>query len=98
MKNTKIKIILFIFLAVSLLFFSNNEGLVDIEKTAIIKAVGIDYIDGEYVGSRIMAPDRFSLPTGKHRIEIEVANTYANALEAYKAPAGLVKTPYITEG
>ncbi len=55
------------------------------------------YIDGKYVGSALMAPYRFALPTGKHRIEIEVGNTYANALEAYKAPAGLLKTPYITE-
>ena len=56
------------------------------------------YVDGQYAGSRIMAPYRFPLPEGKHRLEIEVANTYANALEAYKAPAGLLKTPYITEG
>ena len=56
------------------------------------------YVDGQYTGSRIMAPYRFPLPEGKHRLEIEVANTYANALEAYKAPAGLLKTPYITEG
>ncbi len=55
------------------------------------------YVDGKYIGSRIMAPYRFALPTGKHRIEIEVGNTFANALEAYKAPAGLLEAPYITE-
>ena len=83
MKNTKIKIILFIFLAVSLLFFSNNEGLVDIEKTAIIKAVGIDYINGEYVATaQIAVPEATDTNTESKKTEITGSgSTVGNAIK-----------------
>ena len=71
MKNLKIKLLLLAFLAVSLLFFSNNEGLVDIEKTAIIKAVGIDYINGEYVATaQIAVPEANDTNTENQKAEI----------------------------
>lgn len=83
MKNTKIKIILFIFLAVTLLFFSNNEGLVDIEKTAIIKAVGIDYINGEYVATaQIAVPEATDTNTESKKTEITASgSTIGNAVK-----------------
>lgn len=83
MKNTKIKIILFIFFAVSILFFSNNEGLVDIEKTAIIKAVGIDYINGEYVATaQIAVPEATDTNTESKKTEITGSgSTVGNAIK-----------------
>ncbi len=83
MKNTNIKIILFIFLAVSLLFFSNNEGLVDIEKTAIIKAVGIDYFNGEYVATaQIAVPEATDTNAENKKTEITGSgSTIGNAIK-----------------
>lgn len=50
MNLLKNKIILLLVLGIALLFFSNDFGLIDIEKTAIITAVAIDSAeDGEYV-------------------------------------------------
>lgn len=52
------KKIKFIFLAIALifsLFFSNDFGLIDVEKTAIITALAIDIEQGEYVVSAQVA-------------------------------------------
>lgn len=83
MKNTKVKIILFIFFAISIFFFSNNEGLVDIEKTAIIKAVGIDYINGEYVATaQIAVPEANDTNTENNKTEITASgSTIGNAIK-----------------
>lgn len=56
------------------------------------------YVDGEYIGSRILPPYRFALPNGKHRVELEVCNTLANTLEAFLEPSGITAPPYITNG
>ena len=58
MRFTKIKIIAIVFCAVFLLFFSNDFGLIDVEKTAIITAVAIDKTeDGNYkVTAQIAVP------------------------------------------
>ncbi len=45
MKPIKIKFVLFLVALLFLVFFSNDFGLIDIEKTAIITAVAIDYSD-----------------------------------------------------
>lgn len=83
MKNTKIKIILFIFFAISIVFFSNNEGLVDIEKTAIIKAVGIDYINNEYVATaQIAVPEANDTNTENLKTELTGSgSTVGNAIK-----------------
>lgn len=58
MKNLKLKIILFSILALTLMFFSNDFGIVDIEKTAIITAIGIDVKDGKYeISAQIAVPE-----------------------------------------
>ena len=58
MKNLKLKIILFSILALALMFFSNDFGIVDIEKTAIITAIGIDLKDGKYeISAQIAVPE-----------------------------------------
>ena len=71
------------FFAISLLFFSNNEGLVDIEKTAIIKAVGIDYIDNEYVATaQIAVPEANDTNTENNKTEITaIGSTIGNAIK-----------------
>ncbi|MBE6662335.1 MAG: hypothetical protein E7606_03520 [Ruminococcaceae bacterium] len=55
------------------------------------------YVDGTLVGSAIRAPYRFALPAGKHRITVEVCNTLANTLEAFREPSGILEIPYITD-
>lgn len=58
MKLLKSKIFIFIFACVSLLFFSNDFGLIDVEKTAIITAIAIDLNDGNYdVTAQIAVPE-----------------------------------------
>lgn len=47
-KDYKTKILLFALCAILLFFFSNDFGLIDIEKTAIITAVAIDMEEDEY--------------------------------------------------
>ncbi len=47
-KSLKAKIILLVIVLISYVFFSNDFGLIDIEKTAIIAAVGIDKAENEY--------------------------------------------------
>lgn len=47
-KTLKAKIILLTVALISFVFFSNDFGLIDIEKTAIIAAVGIDRADDAY--------------------------------------------------
>ncbi|MBO6263835.1 MAG: hypothetical protein J6N93_06170 [Clostridia bacterium] len=43
MKALRSKIVILIIAATTFLYFTNDYGLVDIEKTAIIVAIGIDY-------------------------------------------------------
>ncbi|MBR2870190.1 MAG: hypothetical protein IKB98_02260 [Clostridia bacterium] len=59
MKTFKPKIALFLLFLISILFFSNDFGLIDIEKTAIITAIAIDKAeDGDYlVTCQIAVPE-----------------------------------------
>ena len=59
MKTLKPKLALFALFLISLLFFSNDFGLIDIEKTAIITAIAVDKTqDGEYeVTCQIAIPE-----------------------------------------
>ena len=47
MNYKKAKIIVALFLLCCLLFFTSDFQLIDIEKTAIIAAIGVDYVDNE---------------------------------------------------
>ncbi len=59
MKLLRSKIAILVVLAIALLFFSNDFGLIDIEKTAIITAIAIDLTDeGEYeVSLEVAVPE-----------------------------------------
>ncbi len=59
MKTLKPKLALFALFLISLLFFSNDFGLIDIEKTAIITAIAVDKTqDGEFeVTCQIAVPE-----------------------------------------
>ena len=49
MSNLKIRIIFIVIAGLFIMFFSNDFGIIDIKKTAIITAVGIDKEEDEYV-------------------------------------------------
>ncbi len=70
--NLKTKIILFIVFAFFVFFFSNDFGLVDIEKTAIITAVAIDIDDeGKYIATaQIAVPEATDTSTENQKSEI----------------------------
>lgn len=55
------------------------------------------YLDGELLGTGIFAPYRFPLRTtaGKHRLELEVCNTFGNMLNGVCQRSGLLETPYL---
>ncbi|MBQ6921880.1 MAG: hypothetical protein IJQ66_02205, partial [Clostridia bacterium] len=72
MRFKKIKLIVALFGAVFLLFFSNDFGLIDVEKTAIITAVSIDKSeDGKYkVTAQIAVPEATDSNTENMRAQI----------------------------
>ncbi len=72
MKFKGVKIAAIIVAAVFLLFFSNDFGLIDIEKTAIITAVAIDLEeDGEYkITAQIAVPEATDTNTENLRAQI----------------------------
>ena len=72
MKFKGVKIAAVIFATVFLLFFSNDFGLIDIEKTAIITAVAIDLEqDGEYkLTAQIAVPEATDTNTENLRAQI----------------------------
>ena len=49
MKLLKTKILIFAFFAIYMFFFSNDFGLIDVEKTSILTAIAIDYEQDQYV-------------------------------------------------
>ena len=54
----KAKLILLALVGLFTFFFSNDFGLIDVEKTSIITAIAIDYEDGEYlVSAQIAVPE-----------------------------------------
>lgn len=72
MRFKKIKLFTVLFAAVFLLFFSNDFGLIDVEKTAIITAVAIDLEDdGQYkVTAQIAVPEATDSNTENERAQI----------------------------
>lgn len=72
MKFTGIKIAIAAIALVFLMFFSNDFGLIDVEKTAIITAVAIDLEDnGEYkITAQIAVPEATDTNTENERAQI----------------------------
>lgn len=54
-------------------------------------------LDNEILGKAIWQPYEFKLPVsaGTHQLEITIWNTMANCLEEYRAPSGIIKSPFI---
>ena len=58
MKITLSKIFIMLFVGLSLFFFTNDFGLIDIERTAIVTAIGIDKEQDEYtVSAEVAVPE-----------------------------------------
>ncbi len=59
MKKFRFKIVYLVVLAIAILFFTNDFGLIDIEKTAIITAIAVDISDdGDYeVAMEVAVPE-----------------------------------------
>ncbi|MBR5388274.1 MAG: hypothetical protein IK147_02255 [Clostridia bacterium] len=71
MKLKKYKILLFLLAAVLLLFFSNDFGLIDVEKTAIITAVAVDKDGDRYkVTAQIAVPEATDVNAENQRAQI----------------------------
>ena len=70
---------------VSILFFSNDFGLIDIEKTAIVTAVAIDVADdGEYlVTCQIAVPEATGAVSENQKAQITgKGSTVGNAIKS----------------
>lgn len=84
MKYKTLNFIIVALLGLMLLFFSNNFGLVDIERTAIITAIGIDLADnGEYeLTAQIAVPEASDTNTENNKSQIfATAGTAGAALK-----------------
>jgi Ger(x)C family germination protein len=82
----------YIIIAVLLLFlfFSNDFGMIDVQKTAIVTAVGIDRVDGDFsVTAQIAIPQ--SSTSGKSTQSVQIVSkgkTIADAFEEINAKTG----------
>ena len=71
MKILKAKIFIFAVLFLFLFFFSNDFGLIDVEKTAIITAIAVDLNDDEYeVTAQIAVPEANDTNTENKKAQI----------------------------
>lgn len=71
MKSLTPKIILILIFAIFTYFFTNNMGVVDIEKMAIITAIGIDIDQDEYsITAQIAVPEEDSTSTEKRKTHL----------------------------
>ncbi len=83
MKSKLVKLLIFVVAGVLILFFSNDFGLIDVEKTAIITAVAID-LDGENykVTAQIAVPEATDTKTENQRAQISgVGGTVGAAIK-----------------
>lgn len=85
MKHNKIKLLLVSLFVIVTLFFSNDFGLIDIERTAIITALAIDYTDSDSlyeVTAQIAVPEATDANTeSKHAQIIGKGGTIAGAIK-----------------
>lgn len=91
MKTLKPKLALFALLLISLLFFSNDFGLIDIEKTAIITAIAVDKSqDGEYeVTCQIAVPEASNAVSENQKAQmVGKGSTIGNAIKTMGSLSG----------
>lgn len=69
MNLLKTKIVLFAIFLLAIMFFSNDFGLIDIEKTAIVTAIAIDYNENTTENKKYLITAQIAVP--------EVSNTTA---------------------
>lgn len=77
------KLLLAIFCFLFFLFFSNDFGLIDIQKTAIILAAGVDKEDNEFVVSAQIAVPQAS-DSGKATSEVTVTGKGKTVAQAFR--------------
>ncbi len=71
MQLHKVKIIMLAILALFIFFFSNDFGLIDVEKTSIITAIAIDYEKDEYVvTAQIAVPEATDTNTENQKAQL----------------------------
>lgn len=91
MKTLKPKLALVALFLISLLFFSNDFGLIDIEKTAIITAIAVDKAeDGEYeVTCQIAVPEASNAISENQKAQITgKGSTIGNAIKNIGSVSG----------
>lgn len=88
-KNT-IKYYLILFFALFFLFFSGDLGSIDVQKTAIVMAVGIDRTENEFVvTSQIAIPKDSKQGKSSQTVQIvSTGKTVADALDEINAKTG----------
>ncbi len=81
MKLVHAKIAMLITLLLSAIFFTNDFGLIDIEKTAIVTAIAIDQTDDEYsVSMEIAVPESNKLAENKKALLSGKGKTVSGAI------------------
>ena len=91
MKKITPKLLLLAMFLIATLFFSNDFGLIDIEKTAIVTAVAIDLAeDGEYqVTCQIAVPEASNALSENQKAQITAkGNTVGNAIKSLGSVSG----------
>ena len=88
-KNT-VRYYLFIVIALAFLFFSNDFGLIDVQKTAIVMAVGIDREDDSFIlTSQIAIPQPSKENKSTQSVQIvSRGKTISDAFEEINAKTG----------
>lgn len=88
-RNT-VRYYIFIVILISFLFFSNDFGLLDVQKTAIILAVGIDKEDDDFiVTSQIALPQESKQGKSTQTVQlVSRGKTVADAFKAINAKTG----------
>ncbi|MBQ0099184.1 MAG: hypothetical protein KBS91_01390, partial [Firmicutes bacterium] len=90
MKFVKTKIVLFLILLVCIVFFSNDFGIIDIKRAAIITAIAIDYEDEEYsITTQIDVPEATDKNEEKAKTQITTkGKTIASAIKHIGSSTG----------
>lgn len=90
MKYWKTKIVLLLVVLISMVFFSNDFGIVDIEQTAIITALALDYENEEYLlTAQVAVPEATDVNSENTKTQITVkGDTIASAIKHIGASTG----------
>ncbi|MBQ0099424.1 MAG: hypothetical protein KBS91_02615 [Firmicutes bacterium] len=90
MNFVKTKLVLFLILLLCVVFFSNDFGIIDIKRAAIITAIAIDYEDGEYsLTTQIDVPEATDKNEEKAKTQINTkGETIASAIKHIGSSSG----------